>query len=182
MVAGHVGLAVAARLGVRNAPMWTFVLASFWLDVLFAPLFLLGIERLEPVTAGAHGYGQYVIRAEYTHALLDVVVIAAIFGAVAARWWGRRAGIVLGAVVASHWLLDLVVHRADLPLLPGNAGNLPLLGFGLWDSIPGSVAAELAIILGAALLYWRVARPTVRTGATVLLSSVAVLALDVLAS
>ncbi len=182
MVAGHVGVAVAARLGVRNVPMWAFVLASFWLDVLFVPLFLLGIERLEPVTAGGHGYGANVIRAEYTHALLSVVVIAAAFGAVAARWWGRRAGLVLGAVVASHWLLDLIVHRADLPLLPGNAGDLPLLGFGLWDSIPASVAAELAIVLAASWLYWRVARPTLRTGATVVLASVAVLALDVLAT
>lgn len=162
--------------------MWAFVLASFWLDVLFVPLFLLGIERLEPVTPGAHGYAQNIIHADYTHALLDVVVIAALFGAVAARWWGRRAGVVLGAVVASHWLLDLVVHRADMPLLPGNASNLPLLGFGLWDSIPASVTVELAIVLAAAWLYWRIAHPTLRTGATVLASSLAVLALDVFAT
>jgi hypothetical protein len=41
-------------------------------------------------------------------------------------------GIVIGLVAASHWLLDLIVHRADLPILPGNIGNLPRLGFGLW--------------------------------------------------
>jgi hypothetical protein len=50
-----------------------------------------------------------------------MVALAALFGLVATRPWGRRAGIVLAAVVFSHWLLDLIVHRGDLPILPGNA-------------------------------------------------------------
>jgi hypothetical protein len=60
---------------------------------------------------------------------------------------------VLGAVVFSHWLLDLVVHRGDMPILPGSAGDLPLLGFGLWKAPVASILVELALIVAGAWLY-----------------------------
>jgi hypothetical protein len=62
---------------------------------------------------------------------------------------------VIGAVVFSHWILDLIVHRPDLPILPGNAGNLPLLGFGLWQFPVISALLELAIVLAGVYLYFR---------------------------
>jgi hypothetical protein len=74
--------------------------------------------------------------------------------------WGQRTGAVLWAVVFSHWLLDLVVHRADLPILPGNAGDLPRLGFGLWKLPAVSILVELALVVTGALLYWRAAVQT----------------------
>jgi hypothetical protein len=61
----------------------------------------------------------------------------------------------LGAVVFSHWLLDLVVHRGDMPILPGNAGDLPRLGFGLWKAPAVSILVELALVVAGAWLYWR---------------------------
>jgi hypothetical protein len=58
-------------------------------------------------------------------------------------------------VVFSHWLLDLLVHRPDLPILPGNAGNLPLLGFGLWEYPVVSAIIEFILIFAGAYLYYR---------------------------
>jgi hypothetical protein len=58
-------------------------------------------------------------------------------------------------VALSHWLLDLIVHRADLPLLPGNAGDLPKLGFGLWRLPAEAAAFELILVVAGAFLYWR---------------------------
>ena len=92
--------------------------------------------------------------------MVGALVLAALFGLVAARPWGRRAGIVLGAVVFSHWLLDLVVHRADMPILPGNAGDLPRLGFGLWKVPVASILVELALVVVGCWLYWRAAVQT----------------------
>jgi hypothetical protein len=95
---------------------------------------------------------------------------------------------VLGAVVFSHWLLDLVVHRGDLPILPGNAGDLPRLGFGLWRVPAASVLVELALVVAGAWLYWRAAVQT-STGDTrrahllgllVLAAGIVTLALDAL--
>ena len=61
----------------------------------------------------------------------------------------------IGAVAFSHWLLDLLVHRPDLPLLPDNWGNLPLLGLGLWAYPVVSMAIEFGFVLIGAYLYYR---------------------------
>jgi hypothetical protein len=55
-------------------------------------------------------------------------------------------------------VLDLFVHRADMPILPGNAGHLPMLGFGLWRYPLAIAAAECALVVAGAWLYWRAAR------------------------
>ncbi|HEU5432648.1 MAG TPA: hypothetical protein VFU81_13355 [Thermomicrobiales bacterium] len=162
MIAGHFGLAAGVKRSAPAAPLWALMLATAWLDVVFVPLFLAGIETIEPVPGTAGGYGQGIIHADYTHSLVGAAALAVVFGAVAAIPWGRRTGIVLGAVVFSHWLLDLIVHRADLPILPGGAGDLPRLGFGLWRVPAGAALLELAIVLAGAWLYWLAAREVAR--------------------
>ncbi|GLY41418.1 hypothetical protein Amsp01_074410 [Amycolatopsis sp. NBRC 101858] len=150
MIAGHFGLAAAVKAGRPAIPVWTLMLATAWLDVVFVPLYLSGIE-----TVDGEGYGGGVIHAVYTHSLVGALVLAALFGAVAAHWLGRQAGLILGGVVFSHWLLDLVVHRADLPILPGNAGDLPTFGFGLWRLPAVSAVVELLMLAIGIGLYWR---------------------------
>src|SRR3954471_12300378 len=120
MIAGHFGLAAAVKAGRPALPVWTLMLATAWLDVVFVPLYLSGVETID-----GSGYGGGVIHADYTHSLVGALVLAALFGAVAAWRLGGEAGLGRGAVVFSHWLLALVVHRAALPILPGNAGDLP---------------------------------------------------------
>ncbi|RSD22115.1 permease [Amycolatopsis eburnea] len=152
MIAGHFGLAAAVKAGRPAIPVWTLMLATAWLDVVFVPLYLSGIE-----TVDGEGYGGGVIHADYTHSLVSALVLAALFGGVAAIKLGREAGLILGGVVFSHWLLDLVVHRADLPILPGNAGDLPTLGFGLWRLPAVSAVVELLMLAIGIGLYWRAA-------------------------
>ena len=164
MIAGHFGFAAAVKSREPQVPLWSLMLACQWMDVVFVPLFALGIERIVPV-AGAGpqmGYGQGVIYADYTHSLLGALVLAAGYGLVSAWRWGRRNGVVLAAVVFSHWALDLVVHRADMPILPGNAGNFPRLGLGLWSAPAAAALVELALVLVGAYLYWRAASKALR--------------------
>jgi membrane-bound metal-dependent hydrolase YbcI (DUF457 family) len=156
MVAGHFGLAAGVKSQVPSAPLWALMLASQWLDVFFVPLYLAGIETIDPVDpANPNVYGGGVIHAIYTHSLLGALVLSAVAGLVAWRLWGRRIGWVIAAVAFSHWVLDLLVHRADLPILPGNAGNLPQLGFGLWQVPIVAALLELLLVLGGAYLYYR---------------------------
>ena len=68
----------------------------------------------------------------------------------------------LGAVVFSHWLLDLLVHRHDMPLLPGAPAGTPLFGFGLWRWPLVTAAAELALVLWGSVAYLRAAVATAR--------------------
>jgi len=156
VITGHFGLAAGAQAAEPRAPLWSLMLATMWLDVIFLPLFLTGVETIDTPPGG--GYGSSVIHADYTHSLVGALVLSALLGALAVRPWGRRAGLVLASVAFSHWVLDLIVHRTELPILPGNAGNLPLLGFGLWRFQVAAIVLEVLLLIGGVYLYWRTAR------------------------
>jgi hypothetical protein len=96
VIVGHYGLAAAAKTVDRRAPLWSLMLATQWLDVVFIPMFLLGIETIETLPPG--GYGEVVIHADYTHSLIGSLALSAAFGAVAWWRWDRRLGLLLGAV------------------------------------------------------------------------------------
>lgn len=85
-----------------------------------------------------------------SHSLLLDVVWAGLFAAIyfVLRRYARGAW-VLGAAVVSHWVLDWLSHRPDMPLAPGAAGRC---GVGLWDSIPLTYAVEGSLwLLGIAV-------------------------------
>jgi len=158
MIAGHFGFAALVKSRERQAPLWALMLATVWLDIVFVPLFLAGVETIEPVTGARGSYGTGIIHADYTHSLVGSVLLSALLGFAAAARWGRRTGGVVGLVAFSHWVLDLVVHRADMPLLPANAGNLPMFGFGLWQFPLASASVELVLVGVGAWAYWRATR------------------------
>ncbi|TCZ76612.1 permease [Paenibacillus albiflavus] len=153
MFAGHFGLAAAVKSKSPELPLWTLIVATQLLDVLFVPLYVSGIETLEIVDQG--GYGHAIIHADYTHSLLVALVLSLVAGWYALKKWNKRNGIVIGAMVFSHWILDLLVHRVDLPILPGNLGDLPLLGFSLWKYPAISIMLEVLLIALGIVLYFR---------------------------
>lgn len=134
------------------------MLSGYLLDIIFVLFFAAGLESFRPVDPTEPSDGAVIIEAFYTHSLVGASLIALVAGLLAVCFWGRRGGIVIGADVFFHWILDLLVHRPDLPILPGNVGNLPLLGFGLWQLPVVSAILELALVLGDAYLYFRTAR------------------------
>lgn len=164
MIAGHFGLAAGVKSQERNIPLWALMLATSWLDVVFVPLYLTGVESIEKAPDSVGSYGGSIIHANYSHSLIGAAVLSFVFGWAFSRRWGERAGIVLGAVAFSHWILDLVVHRGDLPILIGNVGGLPSFGFGLWRYPAITALIELVIVLAGAWLYWRAARDVTADG------------------
>ncbi|WP_439874470.1 permease [Bacillus mycoides] len=153
MFAGHFGLAAVVKTKSPKLPLWALMLSTQLLDVIFLPLYALGVETIEPINS--NGYGEAIIHADYSHSLIGALFIALVAGMVGMRFWGKRGGFVVGAVVFSHWILDLLVHRADLPLLPGNFGDLPMLGFGLWRFPAISIILECILIAVGGILYFR---------------------------
>jgi membrane-bound metal-dependent hydrolase YbcI (DUF457 family) len=189
MIAGHFGFAALVKSREKPVPLWSLMLATVWLDIVFIPLVVAGIETFEPVPGTDGGYGAHIIHADYTHSLIGALILSALFGLVAAWPWGRRSGWVLGFVVFSHWLLDLIMHRGDMPVLPANIGDLPRLGFGLWRYPTASIAVEALIVIAGAFFYWRAAqsvtiaagrggRLAALTGLLILLGGLGILALD----
>jgi len=191
MVAGHFGLAAGIKAREPAVPMWALMLATQWLDVVFVPLFAAKIETIEVIGGGKAGYGNGIIHADYTHSLVGALVLALVFALPAGWRWGRRAAVVLGAVVFSHWLIDLLVHHHDMPLLPGAPAGTPRFGFGLWRWPVAIAVAELALVLWGGLAYLRAAVGVARAhdpaklrraraaGATVIAAGLVTLALNV---
>ncbi|KRE22780.1 hypothetical protein [Paenibacillus sp. Soil522] len=153
MIAGHFGLAAAVKAMEPKVPLWAIMVSTQLLDIVFIPLLLTGVETIETIEEG--GYGKAVIHADYTHSLVGALLIAAIASFIAWRVWNGRSAIVIGSVTFSHWLLDLLVHRSDLSILPGNSGDWPLLGLRLWEHPAASGAVEIAIVLLGAVMYFR---------------------------
>lgn len=161
MFAGHFGLAAGVRAQAPKLPLWALMVGTQLLDVAFVPLLLTGGETIDD--SGGTGYGQAVIHADYTHSLVGALLLSLVAAWAAGRRWGRREGLLLGGVVFSHWLLDLAVHRADMPLLPGNWGNLPLLGLGAWRYEGLSMALEALLLVVGFSMY---ARAALKAGGT----------------
>lgn len=62
----------------------------------------------------------------------------------------------VGLLVLSHWLLDALAHRPDLPIVPGSEARV---GLGLWYSVPATLAVELTLFAAGWWLYLRATRP-----------------------
>ena len=168
MIAGHFGLAAAVKARAPATPLWALMLATQWLDVVFVPLLVAGVERIDPVAGAKPGaYGAAIIHADYTHSLVGALALSVLLGALFALRYGKGSGVVLGAVAFSHWVLDVPFHRGDMPILPGNAGGLPRLGFGLWEYPVLTASLELALVAVGAAMYWRAAARLARGDAAV---------------
>ena len=142
MFVGHYGVSFAAKRVDRAIPLWVLFLAVQFLDVLWAPCVLLGIEkvRIVPGITASNPFDLYYM--PYTHSLVAAVVWSLVSGfayQLVARPRGPLAGGVVGAAVFSHWVLDFVVHRPDLPLYDNSAK----VGLGLWNA-PALAQPELA--------------------------------------
>jgi hypothetical protein len=160
MFLGHLGLALAAKRVAPRTSLGTLVAASLWIDLVWPLLLLAGVEVVRIVPDADPLLRLQFVHYPYTHGLFAVGIWASIFGGAYLGATEYRPGAVtVAALVLSHWFLDLVAHVPDLPVLSGER-----LGLGLWRSVPGTVAVELALLLGGALVYARTAAPRDRTG------------------
>jgi len=150
MFVGHTALALASKARVREAPLPLLVTAVFFLDLLWPVFLLLGIERVR-IVPGDTAFTPLAFDAyPWSHSL----AMACLWGALLALV-SRKHRLLIGALVVSHWVLDVVAHRPDLPLWPGRS---PLLGLGLWNSVPATLLVEGLFFAGAIALYLRATR------------------------
>ncbi len=153
MFIGHFGIALAAKKLAPRTSLGTLFLAAMLIDLIWPTLLLLGVEsaRIDTSLAGVSpiAFTDY----PWTHSLLAVGVWAVLLGgAHFARVRDRRAALVVGGLVVSHWLLDAVVHRPDLLLVPGGHWAI---GFGLWRSPVATLVVELGLFAFGVLVFLR---------------------------
>jgi hypothetical protein len=163
MFIGHYGPAFGAKPLERRLPLWLLFLAVQWLDVGWSVLVMLGVEKLRIVKGFTQGSSLDLYYMPFTHGLIGAVALSAALGAVVALFYrNRRTAIVLvvAGAVFSHWVLDLVVHVPDLPLLD----NSFKVGFGLWRHLWLSFPLEIALLVAGASLYARQVPSRTRLG------------------
>jgi hypothetical protein len=154
MFIGHFAVGTMVKPFAPTLPIWALATAPQFMDLLFLPLVAVGIEGYK---AGPFGHSE--IDALYTHSLVGAMLIAAVAYWIGATFWKTRAaGAILASLSFSHWVIDLFVHHNDMPWLPGNLGNFPLLGFGLWDFEYAVLGTELLLAIIATTLYFRWAK------------------------
>jgi hypothetical protein len=180
MFIGHFAVGFAAKRAAPRTSLTALMVAAIFLDILW-PIFLwLGLERVR-IVPGLTAFNPLdFVSYPISHSLLMALVWSAAF-ALLYRWRTRyaRGAWVVGFAVFSHWVLDWVSHTRDLPLAPG----LPTkVGLGLWNSVPATMAVEIAMLVAGLALYLGTTRAKGWAGHVSLWSIVALLAVAYVSS
>lgn len=162
MFIGHFAVGFASKKWAPRASEGALMLAPLFLDLVWPVFLATGLEtvRIDPGNTAftpldLHDY-------PYSHSLVTAVVwsllVAGLYFAIT-RY--RRGAAVIGLGVFSHWVLDFVTHRPDMPLYPGSATHV---GLGLWNSRAGTLLVEGAMFAAGVAIYARCTRALNRRG------------------
>ena len=175
MIVGHFALGLAAKRVVPHTSIGTLQLASATPDFLAFLFLILGVEHAR-VVPGITAYFYFdAFDIAISHSLVMDVMWGALFGFVYRVRQGSWRGVwmIMGLVV-SHWGLDALSHRPEMPIAPG----LPQrVGLGLWNSLPATFVVEGAMWSAAIALYVRATAPRRAAGTYLLCALIAVLTL-----
>jgi membrane-bound metal-dependent hydrolase YbcI (DUF457 family) len=162
MFIGHYAVALAAKKVAPKVSLGTLFLSAQLADLLWPAFLLVGLEhvRIDPGNTAFTPLDFY----DYpiTHSLIGAIAWSLICGSLYYIFRREiRNSFVLGLVVFSHWVLDFITHRPDLPL--GIGSNI-YFGLGLWNTIPGTIAVELLLFILGIMVYIRTTSANDRIG------------------
>ncbi|HEX9119296.1 MAG TPA: hypothetical protein VF840_02040 [Terriglobales bacterium] len=150
MFIGHFAVGFAAKKYAPRANLATLLAAALFLDILWPIFVLAGWEQVRIDPGNTRFTPLDFVSYPWSHSLLMAVVWATAFALVFYGITRYRPGtVVIWIGVVSHWVLDWVSHRPDMPLYPGG----PKLGLGLWNSIAGTMIVEVAMFAAGVYLY-----------------------------
>lgn len=157
MFIGHFGVGFGAKSVRPAVSLGTLFLASQLLDLLWPTFLLMGLEEVTIQPGITEVTPLHFTHYPISHSLLLVLGWSLLAGVLywilrRKREGTRQDAIVVGLCVLSHWLLDVIMHRPDLPLYPGDS---PMVGLGLWDSFLGSLIVEGILFITGVVLYVR---------------------------
>ncbi|HXI64196.1 MAG TPA: hypothetical protein VNH14_06815 [Gemmatimonadales bacterium] len=155
MFVGHYGVSFAVKRGDKTIPLWVLFVAVQLLDVFWGAFVLFGIERVRIVPGITASNPLDLYYMPYTHSLVAAVLwsLGAYVSYRLIRRFGasHRAALLVAIAVFSHWVLDFIVHRPDLPLYD----DYPKVGLGLWNYPAPAFLLEIAVLFGGMFLYLR---------------------------
>ncbi len=149
MFAGHIGAALAIGASTRRVNVGWIVFAALLLDFVLWTLVLLGWESVV-IPANFASTHQPEFTFPYSHGMLASVLWSACAGLAVVLLFpslnDARLGIaaLIAFAVFSHWLLDVLVHVPELPLMGSSSRKV---GFGLWQNMPLALLVEAVLVV-----------------------------------
>lgn len=161
MFIGHFGVALAATRIAPRTPLTMLIVAAQFADILWPALVLIGIEVVAIRPGVTRVTPLDFVSYPISHSLVALAGWATL---IAAAYWsvGRdiAGAIAVWLLVLSHWVLDFISHRPDMPILPGG----PRVGLGLWNSLAGTLVVETGLFAAGVALYLGATRARDRAG------------------
>lgn len=162
MFVGHYGVSFAVKSCEKRIPLWLLFVAVQFVDVLWAIFVLTGIEkvRITPGITATNPLDLYYM--PYTHSLIAALLWSGVgfIGYRGVHKGGAYAAFLVAVAVFSHWVLDLIVHRPDLPLYD----DMYKVGLGLWNYPALALALEASLLFGGIFLYLRASKAESQIG------------------
>lgn len=155
MFIGHFAVGFAAKRAAPRLSIAVLFAAAQLADLLWPVFLVLGFEQVRIQPGNTAFTPLDFISYPYSHSLVMLCAWGAIFGVISGVVVRNvRAGLVVAGLVVSHWVLDWITHRPDMPLYPGSAR----LGLGLWNSVAATVVVEALMFAAGVWLYVRSTR------------------------
>jgi hypothetical protein len=171
---GHFAVAFAAKKVAPGVSLGTLFIAAQLADLLWPVFFLMGLEAVQ-IRPGITAVTPLdFVHYPYSHSLAALLGWAIAFALVYMA--GRRApftvGLSVAAVVLTHWVLDVIAHRPDMPITMAGSERV---GLGLWNSVAGTLFVELSMFAAGVAVYLRTTTATDRVGRIALCALIAFL-------
>ena len=155
MFIGHYALGFAAKRLAPRTSLGTLFAAPTLADLLWPVFLLLGWEQARVVPGPNPFLNLWLDSIPVSHSLVALIAWGLLFGYLYRKRTGyARGALVVGLLVVSHWVLDVVTHRPDMPLYPGSV----TVGLGLWNSVAGTLLVEGAMFVAGVAIYAGVTR------------------------
>jgi membrane-bound metal-dependent hydrolase YbcI (DUF457 family) len=150
MFIGHFAVGMAGKRVAPKVSLPVLFLAAQFADTLWPLLVAAGLETVRIAPGDTKYTPLEFVSYPWSHSLLMLIIWGIMFGAIYRLYTGdNRGGVVIGALVVSHWVLDWITHRADLPLYPGG----PKFGLGLWNNPNASMGVEIVLFAIGVAIY-----------------------------
>ena len=157
---GHIGVGFWLKKYIKGVSLGWLFFAALFADLLWALLIIMGVEKAAIVPGTTVVSALVNVSFPLSHSFVSVIIFAAIVYIVAKRQLNdnqlnsRYSMLVFASAPVVHYLLDVVSHIPDLPLLPTPQDG-PLIGLGLWNFFLASLIVENLIFIGGLYLYLR---------------------------
>lgn len=161
MFIGHYGIALAAKKIDKNISLGLLFFATQFADILFFTLVLIGIESISFAPGITKVSPLDFTYYPYSHGLVASLFWAGMFfiffkiAPLKSDSHKNKIALIMGATALSHFLLDAITHRADLPLFGGDSYRL---GLGLWNYILASSLIEFLTFFAGLWMYLKSTR------------------------